>query len=244
MQYWLDTPGTIPEGVGFSHFDSCHMCWLAGFLIFSAAICRFYRRLSPRKRLLLRRLFAGLILCAEVCKAVVLSILGQYGPAYFPLHLCSINIFVIALHALRPGKLLDNFLYVVCLPGAAFALVFPEWNALPAGNLFHIFSFVTHILLAAYPLMLLWGADLKPDIRYLPGCLALLCVLALAALAANLLWGTNFMFLMGASKGNPLYWFQQRFGSHLIGFAVIISGVIALMYAPILLRQLESRRRH
>lgn len=51
MQYWLDTTETIADGVGFSHYDSCHLAWLAGFVIFTVLSCLVYRRLeAPGRR--------------------------------------------------------------------------------------------------------------------------------------------------------------------------------------------------
>ena len=60
----------------------------------------------------------------------------------------------------------------------------------------------------------------------------LLAALAAVALVLNLLWDTNFMFLMSASKGNPLYWFGQHWGNHLLGFPVLIAAVILVMHIP------------
>lgn len=236
MTYWLDTVETIPPGVGFSLFDSFHIAWLLVFLVFTAISCILYRRLGTGNRKQIRRAYALLILGNELLKMAVLLIGGRYLPDYLPLHLCSINIFIIAYHALRPGKMLDNFLYIICIPGALAALLFPGWTPLPGYNLLNIHSFTVHILLAAYPIMLLAGGDIVPDIRYLPHCLALLGGLALVAQCANLLLGTNFMFLMFAAEGNPLRFFQEAFGSHLIGFPIIITGSVIVMYTPFLIR--------
>jgi hypothetical protein len=90
-----------------------------------------------------------------------------------------------------------------------------------------------HILLFVIPLMLTAGGDIKPDVRVLPKCLLLLVGLGLVAKGANLLWSTNFMFLESASEGNPLYFFEQRFGNHLIGFPVLAVAVLAVMYGPL-----------
>lgn len=57
--------------------------------------------------------------------------------------------------------------------------------------------------------------------------------LACVALGLNLLLDTNFMFLMDASKGNPLYWFEKNWGNHLLGFPVLITAVILVMYGPV-----------
>ena len=234
MQYWLDTTETIPDGVGFSHFDPCHLTWLAAGAVFAVLACLLYRRLDVAGRKGMRIAFAALILADEVFKYIILFIGDRWLPTYLPLHLCSINIFLIAYHAFRPGKLLDNFLYIICIPGALAALLFPSWTELPSSSAMHIHSFTVHILLITYPIMLLAGRDIRPQAKFLPKCLLLLCGLALIALGANLVFGTNFMFLMSADKGNPLYFFKQ-FGSHLIGFPVIISAIIAVMYGPIAL---------
>lgn len=80
---------------------------------------------------------------------------------------------------------------------------------------------------------------LKPSARGIPKCLGLLVLLAGVALVANLVFDTNFMFLMEAEKGNPLYAFEQIFGSHLVGFPILITAVLIVMYVP-----MEIFRRH
>ena len=129
--------------------------------------------------------------------------------------------------------MLDNFLYTVCIPGALAALLFPSWTKLPPANYMVIHSFTVHILLALYPAVLTANREIKPRLKALPGSLVLLVVFAVLALVLNLCWDTNFMFLMKADKGNPLYWFGQNWGSHLLGFPVIIAAVIIVMYAPV-----------
>ena len=59
--------------------------------------------------------------------------------------------------------------------------------------------------------------------------------MAIPIYIVNLLLDTNFMFLMSASAGNPLYLFQQLWGSHLLGFPVITAGVLVVMYGPIVI---------
>lgn len=206
--------------------------WLAATVLFIAAVSRYYCRSDLRRRTLLRKGMAGAIVANEVFKTAMLILGGNWEPEYLPLHLCSVNILLVAVHAIRPGKLLDNFLYAVCIPGAAAALLFPSWNKLPPINFMYLHSFTVHILLMAYPIMLTAGGDIRPDRKYIPRVLALLGTLALVALGANLVFDTNFMFLMKATKSSPLYFFQKQFGSHLVGFAVILPAVLGVMYAP------------
>ena len=122
----------------------------------------------------MRFTFAVLLIADELFKVIGLAAYGNYTPQYLPLHLCSINILLTAVHAVKPSRLLDNFLYVVCIPAAVAALLFPTWTALPAANFMHIHSFTVHILLAVYPIMLTAGGDIQPRLRFIPNCLAFL----------------------------------------------------------------------
>lgn len=235
MRYFFDTVETIPEGVGFALFGPCHLLWLAGFAVFTVLCCLVYRRQAPAGRRRMRLVMAALLIADECFKHVCLLTHGEFLPKYLPLHLCSINILLIAIHAVRPSKALDNFLYAICIPGALAALLFPAWTPLPAANFMHIHSATVHILLAAYPIMLTAGGDIRPALWELPRPLLLLAALAAVAYGANLVFGTNFMFLMYAEAGNPLMWFEKTFGSYLVGFPVLGAAVILVMYTPVLL---------
>lgn len=242
MKYLLATTGTIEEGVGFHVFDACHLAWLAGCAVLMALCCLTYRRLNPSGRKKLRILVAAAIVADEGLKMAVLLIGGNFSVNYLPLHLCSINLFLIAWHAFRPSATLDNYLYLTCTPGAMAALLFPNWTALPPTSLMHIHSFTFHMLLACYPLMLLAGGDIRPRLKSLPKVLLLLGCLAGIAATANKILGTNFMFLSYASRSNPLYWFEKNMGDHLWGYVLILPLLTAVLYAPELVRVVKRHR--
>ena len=242
MKYFLDTSDTIPSGMGFSHFDGLHLGWLAFFVVTVILNCIWYRRLREKGKDRWRKTVAVLLIADELFKMIVLFIGGNYSWGYLPLHLCSINIFVIAIHAWKPNKLLNNFLYTICIPGAIAALLFPTWTALPLLNAMHIHSSSVHILLAMYPIVLGVAGDLKPSVKMLPKCLGLLVLMAIPIYGLNLLLDCNFMFLMSASKGNPLYWFEQNWGNHLLGFPVLITAVMIVMYVPMYLFRILRKK--
>lgn len=233
MEHFLDTVDTIPEGLGFSHYSPIHLVWLAGWILFAVVSCLLYRRLDKNGRARMRKVYAFATVADEGFKVIMLLLGGNYDLAYLPLHLCSINIFLIAYHAYRPGKILGNFLYLVSIPGAAAAMLFPTWTALPPANFMHIHSFTVHCLLSVYPLMCFWGGDIQPKLRYLPRCLALLLAMALPIWLFNRRFGTNFMFLMYAEPGNPLYWFEQHWGNHLLGLPVLLAAVVVILFLPL-----------
>ena len=237
MEHFWDTVDTIVEGVGFSLFGPRHLATLALYAAFAVLSCRLYKAADEKKRTELRRLFAFLLLADEAFKQIGLQVGGNFTWEYLPLHLCSINIFLIALHAWRPGRLLDNFLYFICIPAATAALLFPTWTSLPAVNFMFWHSTSVHILLAVYPIMLFAGGDIRPSVRYMGRCFLLLAAMAVPIFAVNLLLDTNFMFLMYAPDGNPLAWFRDQFGYHWIGFPVLLAAVFALMDVPILLKR-------
>lgn len=209
VEHFWDTVDTIGEGFGFSLFGARHLVTLALYIGFAALSCKLYKA----------------------------AIGGNFNWDYLPLHLCSINIFLIALYAWKPSRLLDNFLYFICIPAATAALLFPTWTSLPAANFMFWHSTSVHILLAAYPIMLFSGGDIRPSVRYMGKCFLLLLAMAVPIYCVNLLLDTNFMFLMYAPDGNPLAWFRDHVGYHWIGFPVLLVAVFALMDVPIMLKK-------
>ena len=232
MDHFLDTVETIPPGFGFSLFSPLHLVWLAIGSIVILLSCRYYRNADAVSRTRWRKIAASLLVADEVFKMIMLTIGGNYMLKYLPFHLCSINIFLIAIHAWKPSKLLGDFLYLVCIPGAIAALLFPTWTSLPLNNFMHLHSFTVHILLTLYPVVLTAGGDIRPRGRDFFKCLLLLAIMAVPIFFINLLCDTNFMFLMYAEPGNPLEWFQNACGNHLIGFPVLIAAIMAVMYVP------------
>jgi hypothetical integral membrane protein (TIGR02206 family) len=243
MQYFLDTTETIPSGVGFSHFGGMHLGWLVAFLLITAICIVWYRKLSDRGKKNWKITVAVLLVADEIFKDVMLIIGGRFSPGYLPLHLCSINIFLIALHVWRPSKLIGGYLYTAGIPGAIAALLFPTWTSLPLGNFMHLHSFTVHILLALYPITLAAAGELSPQVKKIPQYLLLLAAMAVPIYFINLLLDTNFMFLMSADPGNPLYLFEQIWGNHLYGFPVLITAILIVMYVPLVIfRKIKAKK--
>ena len=243
MRNFLDTVDSIPDGMGFDHFDLLHWGWIVFFVVVTVANAVWYCRLSARGKDRWKKTLALLIVGNEIFKMVCLFAGGQYSFGYLPLHLCSINIFLIAFHAWKPSGIIGGFLYTVCIPGALAALLFPTWTSLPFGNFMHMHSFTVHIMLAMYPIVLTVAGELRPTAKQLHKYLLLLVAMAIPVYLINLLLDTNFMFLMSADEGNPLYLFEQLWGNHLLGFPVIITGVLVVMFVPLeLYRYFRSKK--
>ncbi len=237
MTYFWETVESLKadkiKDVGFARFGNTHAMWLLVTLFVCIAVCVIYKQLNPRGRTHARRLVAALIVLDEIFKVVSLLSLDAFTAKYLPLQLCTINIFIIAIHSIKPTRTLDNFLYAICIPASIFPLMIPSWTELPLANFMHLHSFTVHILLLLYPLMLTVGGDIVPEVKYIPRSLALLLPMAVAAYIVNMnTKGTNFMFLKSPSDIPVLTIFRDLCGNHLVGFPFLIAAVLAVMYVP------------
>ena len=223
----------IPEGVGFSTFDMTHLLWLLGAFISIAAAVMLYRRLCDNKRKVMRTVVGILVVLCEIVKDIAVAAIGEFDAGYLPFHLCGISILLIGFDLIKQTKTVRNFLYYIGIPGAMLALLFPNWTALPCVNFFHIHSFIVHLLLVMYPVILVTSGEVKPNIRTMPKCVLLLIGLAIPAYILNLIFDTNFMFLMSPETGNPLGLFEKYLGSHLWGFPILLPIVMFIMYLPL-----------
>lgn len=232
---FFKTQDNIPEGLGFAAFGPTHLLWLLAGLIFCVAACIFYKRLDEGRQNSMRRVLGSYIFLQEMAKNLVLVILGEFSWGYLPFHLCGINILLIAFDVIKSTKVVRNFLYYFAIPGAMLALLFPNWKEVPFWNFFHLHSFTIHILLVLYPLLLVSTGQVDTHIKSAFQAVLLLVVLAIPVYGLNLLWDTNFMFLMQPDSGNPLELFEQLLGSHLWGFPILLPVVIGIMYIPVLI---------
>ena len=226
---------SIPEGVGFQTFGPTHLLWLLGGLILWIGGCVFFKKLSETKRKLTLRVLGIYIFVQEMVKNLVLILLGDFGWGYLPFHLCGINILLITFDTFKQVKTVRSFLYYFAIPGAALALLFPNWTSMPVWNFFHIHSFTIHILLVLYPLLLVTTGQVATDLKSALKGVLLLIAMAIPVYGLNLLWDTNFMFLMKPDSGNPLEMFEKLLGSHLWGFPILLPVVILVMYLPVFL---------
>ena len=234
MKYFFTLEQDLPAGVGFTLWGREHIAWLCIAAAIGVLLCLSYRRAKAEARPRLRIAVGCAVLACEILKVVNLIAQGSFNVYFLPLHLCGLAVFFTFAHALRPGETLGNFVYSTCAPGALFALLFPDWTAYPAFCYHSLVAFVVHTLLAVYPLMLLSGGDLRPRVRYLPRCFAILLSLAVPVYLFDRVFRTNYMFLLSPSSGSPLEWFASLLGNpgYLLGYLPMIILIWGLLYLP------------
>lgn len=234
FQYLFYCADNIPEGVGFGLFEAGHLIWLAAIAAVVAATAVRYRRATEAGRCKMRRVVCGLMLADECLKIAVLSAIGWYRPAYLPLHLCSINIFVTLWYTIRPNGVAGEILYALSLPGAIVALLSPTWTELPFINLMSFHSFSIHGLLILYPMMLLASGEVRPRLKRLWIPLAFVGGLSPFLYWFNSTFGTNFMFLNGTSDNIILETLESITGStfYIPGLVILVLTVWFFIYLP------------
>ena len=233
--YFFKTKDSMPEGLGFSTFGLTHIVWLLIAVTVCLLACCFYKKQSERGRKITLIVLGSYIFFQEMLKNVIVAAVGEFSWGYLPFHLCGINILLIAFDVIKQTKVVRCFLYYIGLPGAALALLFPNWTTQPVWNFFHLHSFTIHIFIVMYPLLLVTAGQVETSLKAAFKSIILLVALAIPVYGLNLLWDTNFMFLMRPDSGNPLEMFEKLLGSHLWGFPILLPMVIIIMYIPIII---------
>ncbi len=231
MAYFFESADSIPEGLGFSTYDSLHLTWLAALAAMLAVTALIYKHHDERKRARLLKVLAVIIVVGEIARDAILVIGGNFLIDYLPLHLCGINIFIILYYAFKPSEVLAEYLFAICMPGALAALLFPSWTALPPTAFAHIHSFMTHLWLFMFPFLLLIGG-FKPKFSRLLRSLPYAIPVVVFVYIFNKIFDTDFMFLNGGGQGNPIAYFAGLLGDplYLITLPFLIGAVWALMY--------------
>ena len=209
---------------GFSLYGREHLAALALILAWTAGMLVF---LHPRRAYVKRAAkgYGIIMVLMEILRDARLLYLGEFSVGYLPLHLCSLGMLLCLWYGFRRGDR-GGSLYLLCLPGALCALLFPNWTHLPVGHFVSIHSFVYHGLLLQSSLLPLLGGKLR--FRDAAAAFGVLCMAAAVVGGLNLWLGTNYMFLQRPSPGSPLVYLAElpgRYG-YQIGLAALSAGVI------------------
>lgn len=210
-----------------------HFIWLGLLFFLIFFLGKKYRAADEDKRKKIRIAIASLIMLDEIVKDIIMPITGQWDWSFLPLHLCSISVFVVFIHALTGNRMLEEYTYAITLPTASMAMAFPDWTgALPCMNLMCIHSFSIHLLLVLYPCLLLYGGFI-PSAKQLFRLIPIVAFLAFVMYFVNGALGTNFFFVNGGGDGNPLTFLEKYIGGwYRLAFPVIAAICWIPMYLP------------
>lgn len=222
-------------GPGFGLFSADHLFALSLLALLSFTLTRTYIRANDNKRKKLRLGIASFILLTEIIRDVILVMTNQFEYASLPFQLCGLGIFIIAYDSVRSTKTSRELLYSLTLPGAAFALLTPNWVTNNFVNIFVWQSFLIHCLLITYVLMRLMTKEIVPCWRNLWRSTLFLMIVVPICAFLNQIWDQNFFFLRIPVPGSPLEPLYNIFGSYYIVIVGLIMTVLifwTIIYLP------------
>ena len=220
--------------MGFSLFGPYHIGWLILIIMTVVFVSRHFEKLDAKGRKILQRNIAWFILLFEILKIICLIFRNEFTIHYLPLELCSFAIVAIFYHAYTDNVFIGEMLYNLFLPGAIAALLFCNWTHRPIYGFLSLFSFIFHLALVMYCVMVLYAGVVKPNKKRIRSSVLFLAVIAPIIYLLNKMWDTNFMFLNVPSPGSPLVPLEIIFGNpgYIFGLACIIALLWGVLYLP------------
>ena len=175
-----------------------------------------------------------LILLAGLTEYGLSACFGFFSIYTLPLHLCSLSYGLCLLHALTRWDWLGEILYFPCLPGAALALLFPDWTAYPLWNYMSIAAFLGHGLVILYIVSELADRRIRPSRRR---CLIPILFIAAGAISMYFFdrhFGVNYWFMAVPSPNSPLAGLGAA--GYYLCYAALAAAFYVAFYLPVFLR--------
>ncbi len=222
------------ERMGFSLYGPYHIGWLIVITSSVILVSKHFKKLDIKSQTFVQRRLAWFILLFEIVKDIYLIKTNEFSVDYLPLELCGLAIFAIFYHAYTNNSMIGEMLYNLFLPGAIAALLFCNWTHRPIYEFMSLFSFLFHLALVMYCMMVLHAGIVQPNKKRIGGSVLFLGVAASIIYPLNKLWGTNFMFLNVPSPGSPLVPLESILGNpgYIFGLVFIILLLWGVMYLP------------
>ncbi|MCL1991211.1 MAG: YwaF family protein [Defluviitaleaceae bacterium] len=180
-----------------------------------------------------RRKLAIFILLVVLSRHIVEWLTGQYTVHRLPLHLCTVGAFIKLYDAYRENDYTKEILFLITLPAAFVANIFPDWTHQPLINFNTWQQFLFHALIVNYVLMRLLTEEIVPHVKKIWIPILSLVVAVPLMLGINHMFGTNFFFVSTYSPNSPLETIYHQFGStlYLPVFLLIVFFIFFVIYA-------------
>lgn len=242
LRYFWSDNSVIPPELYTRNFSPAHIGVIALLLLLITATLVIYRAQRPLVKERIKKTLVVLMVASESSVWLWQASNGTYNMQYsLPLHLCDLSVFLeyAAVYNKR-STLLKEFAYALSMPAALSAIITPGWYY-PLLSFQYIEMMAIHALLVLIPVLFVWGDGFNPSWRRLPKVSVLLVVFIAAAVVANYLLKSNYMFLSYVPKDTALVIFETWFGDpgYLLPELALLLLVWTALYLP---RSINSRR--
>ena len=237
MSLFFTYENNLPAGVGYELFSPTHIAAISVSILMIVFITIWYMISDDPKKLKIRKVTVIIPIVLMILRYVYVFIYGASIVYELPLHLCSMTgifCFVYEFFLKRSKRVrpvLAQALYALCLPGAMMAILFPDATFYPIIHFISIESYLFHIFIVTYICIRLTDRGIQPSIREAYKSIVFLLAVVPPVYLFNVIFKTNYMFVIGPSTGSPLYGFYKLGGyaGYRIGYAFVAICVIYIM---------------
>ncbi|MCK5812061.1 MAG: TIGR02206 family membrane protein [Clostridiales bacterium] len=195
LKYFFTYENKLPSNLGFTLFGITHLLWIIITLLIIVLLVLIYRTLQEKNKKIMLFIIAFIMILCELSRNVWYIYIGEYSlDKALPLQLSRIILFIEAIAIFTNKRYLKEFSYA-CGLFSLTAFIAPNINAYPILHYNFLRYTIVHLLIIAVPIMWIIGDGFKPDYKYLPKCIILLFSIAFAALIANFVFDSNYLYI-------------------------------------------------
>lgn len=228
MEKFFVHPSLMESSAGYDLFSLTHFIYLLVCTLVIVFFSVWYVKSDQKRRQSIRWLVASIVLLSQVIRVSASNITIGFHLSELPLHLCGMSVFLVSYHAWRPNARLSDAIYMLSLPGAIVSLLFLDWSHQYQWNIFTLQSWIVHLMMAVYVIMLLAGHDLHPQRKNILAVATIFALYASGIYVFNKLWNTNFLFLNYPAPGFPMETFSSWLGNP--GYILILLGILLSLW--------------
>lgn len=220
----------LPKDSGFELFQPCHLIWLFFIGVFIVITSFWYRRKDIFYQRKVNHIMGIIFPVIAIYRDTVLIVTGHFNVGFLPLHLCSMALWIATFYAWTENYYAGVIYVLLCIPGAAGALIFPNWRAYPFFHYMNIHDFISHGLIVAFGIWLFVSGKIVPKWRDLWITFVFGVVGFIILHKLNLVLETNYWFLNEPSSGSPMEWIIRITGSkwYLAGYFLFCAVIVVI----------------
>ena len=237
MSLFFTYENNLPAGVGYRLYSPTHISVIIICLLMIVLITVRYAVTDEAGKGKIRKAVAVIPVVLMILRYIYVIACGASIVFELPLHLCSMTgifCFIYEFFLKRSTfirSVLGQALYALCLPGAMMAILFPDGTVYPIIHFISLESYLFHVLIIAYIFIRLVDKGIVPGVKEAYKSIIFLLVVVPPVFLFNMIFKTNFMFVIRPSSGSPLYGFYEigGYAGYRIGYALVAIVVIYLM---------------
>lgn len=242
MMAFFDYYDEFVEGVSMVPLQGLYWIALVSSWLFIGLIIFIGIIQNPFQRVRTMNILVVSVIVLELIRQIWAVLSGSYNVIdHAPFHLCGLMVFFIPYAWFRRNEFMMNFTYYCAGFGGLMALLF-NFNIYPLFHFITIQSFTIHAIIFVIPLFQILFLGFRPSLRYFRSAIILFLAVAALLYGLNLMWGSNYLFLMQSSPNSPLEFLESKLGypgSLLVAFA----GMVFVWYLMLVGFVIQERKK-